>query len=281
MDRAAEILALLADPSRRPFPAGDVAVVVAHPDDETLGIGAQLPRLEDALLIHVTDGAPRDGRDAAAKGFASPKDYADARRRELAAALNFALVPEENRIALDLPDQEAALHLAALTRQLAALFADRGIAAVFTHAFEGGHPDHDSCAFAVASARMLLSQHANVPLGVIEMPFYRAQKGAWTVQSFVPHPDIVETDLVLGDEERRRKQGMLDAHVTQRELLRLFSCRAERFRPAPVYDFGQMPGGETPLYETLGLGLTGERWREFAGAALADLAVTRTPDPCA
>lgn len=35
-------------------------IVVAHPDDETIGFGAQLCRLRDALLLHVTDGAPRD-----------------------------------------------------------------------------------------------------------------------------------------------------------------------------------------------------------------------------
>ncbi len=38
-----------------------VMIVVAHPDDETIGLGAQLRRFEDALLVHVTDGAPRDG----------------------------------------------------------------------------------------------------------------------------------------------------------------------------------------------------------------------------
>src|SRR5437764_14240477 len=64
-----------------------VMIVVAHPDDETVGMGAQLRRLGDALLLQVTDGAPRDGRDAAARGFASTADYAVARRAELHAAL--------------------------------------------------------------------------------------------------------------------------------------------------------------------------------------------------
>ena len=45
-----------------------VMIVVAHPDDETIGMGAQLNRFDDALLVQVTDGAPRDGRDAAAHG---------------------------------------------------------------------------------------------------------------------------------------------------------------------------------------------------------------------
>ncbi|MBV9250682.1 MAG: hypothetical protein JO227_15715, partial [Acetobacteraceae bacterium] len=36
------------------------AVVVAHPDDETVGAGASLRLFRDLTLVHVTDGAPRD-----------------------------------------------------------------------------------------------------------------------------------------------------------------------------------------------------------------------------
>ena len=35
-------------------------VVAAHPDDETVGAGAQLMRLPQLVLMHLTDGAPRD-----------------------------------------------------------------------------------------------------------------------------------------------------------------------------------------------------------------------------
>jgi hypothetical protein len=45
-----------------------VMIVVAHPDDETIGMGAQLRRFNDALLVQLTDGAPRDGHDANAHG---------------------------------------------------------------------------------------------------------------------------------------------------------------------------------------------------------------------
>jgi LmbE family N-acetylglucosaminyl deacetylase len=56
-----------------------VMIVVAHPDDETIGMGAQLCRFSDALLVHVTDGAPRDGRDANAHGYSSTAEYPAAR----------------------------------------------------------------------------------------------------------------------------------------------------------------------------------------------------------
>ena len=88
------------------------AVVVAHPDDETLGFGILLQRLPAVSILHVTDGAPADMADAGRLGFASCAEYAAVRRRELDAALALADIPPDGTCRMDYTDQEAAFDMA-------------------------------------------------------------------------------------------------------------------------------------------------------------------------
>ncbi|MBV9076729.1 MAG: PIG-L family deacetylase, partial [Methylobacteriaceae bacterium] len=224
-DAARPFLARVADPSRPPL-AGRIALVVAHPDDETLAAGSLLGRIERLTLVHVTDGAPRGGEDAQRHGFASAADYAAARSAELDAALAAAGARPVRRIALGLPDQGAADRLAALARSLADLLADQDL--VLTHAYEGGHPDHDAVAFAVAAATRLRPGPA-----VVEFPLYRlGPDGNWQRQDFGPGGPEAEA-VVLGPEVVAAKRAMLAAHRSQAETLASFDLQRELFRTAP------------------------------------------------
>lgn len=263
-DRASAFLRRLA--SGATISAGAVALVVAHPDDEVLALGAQLPRLKGLTLLHVTDGAPRN----AAHGFSTREDYAAARKTELAAAVAQAGVGPEALVGFGVADQEAALDLAGLARRLGAFSRERGTEVVLTHAYEGGHPDHDAVAFAVHAACRLLARSGDAP-GIVEMPFYHADAAGWVRQRFVADGGPPELALRLGEADRALKRRMLDAHATQRETLSHFPPEWERFRAAPAYDFTALPNGGNLLYERYAWGMTGARWKDLCARALGEL----------
>lgn len=265
---ALHAMALLADPVRRPVDASRWVIVVAHPDDETLGIGSQLHRLHGARLVVVTDGAPRSGRFAEEAGFPDAASYAAARDGELQAALRAGDAESLSVHRLGVPDQEARLRLAELVRVLAPLLGDAQ--AVFTHAYEGGHPDHDAVAFAVHEAVARLPEETRP--GIVEMPFYRAgEDGSLVAQDFAPVPGHMPVHLALTPEEVERKAAMMAAHASQAAVLARFDPHTERFREAPAHDFGALPNGGRLLYESYGWDMDGARWLELVRKARAAL----------
>ena len=240
-------------------------IVVAHPDDETITFGGQIWRLRDALLLHVTDGAPRDGEDPQCHGYTDIADYAAARRDEFVAAMIAGEANGVRTAALGVPDKEAFLDLAGLSRQILQWVRREHPAAVLTHPYEGGHPDHDAAAFAVHAACRLVEPNERPAL--IEMPFYHARDGQMVAGVFLPGPTN-EVVVPLGDAALSRKRRMVDCFHTQREVLRQFPLSPERFRIAPDYDFRQPPHAGALLYETFGWDVTAADWRLRATAAL-------------
>ncbi len=249
-----------------------IALVVAHADDETIAAGASLHLLADLLLVHVTDGAPRTLDDAARAGFATPADYAAARRAELQAALALSgCMP--GLAELGIPDQDASLHMPAIARDLARLFAQHGTEVIITHAYEGGHPDHDATA---------LAAHLAAPGRIIEFPGYHAAPdGTFTTGRFLPGPHA--TTVALTPSEQARKRAMFACFRTQAEVLAAFGTAAEAFRPARP-DFRNPPHPGALNYERWGWKMTGARWRALAAPLLTGLAnpgLTNMEPPCA
>jgi len=253
---------------------GDLLVVAAHPDDDVIGAGALMARVRRVDVLYVTDGAPRDGRDARAHGFADVAAYAAARRREAESALAFAGVPPERLAWLGVADQQATFALDRVALAVRERLVATRPRVVLTHAYEGGHPDHDATAFAVHAAL-----RTTVDLGgpaLLEFAGYHASAGAGRATDFLPVDGCPPLTRELDAREQRLKTAMFACHASQAAVLAGFSVVREQFRRAPRYDFDRPPHTGALLYERRDSGaewgIDGARWRREAAAARDRLA---------
>ena len=153
------------------------------------------------------------------------------------------------------------MNLPLLARAVAEFFpVDR----IITHSYEGGHPDHDAAALAVALAVGCTG------VEVLEFPAYHAFGGTMVASQFIPHssnPAVQRVSFTPADVAR--KKAMFACFHSQQHLFGRFSITEELFRRAPEYDFLAPPHEGKLYYETRDLGMTYEKWRQFAQAVLS------------
>lgn len=217
------------------------------------------------LLVYTTNGAPTRGA-AEARGLRNIREYASMRADEAGQALALAGTPVEFQF-LRFIDRQLTLRLAAAARKIASLLKKFQPSIVLTHAYEGGHPDHDATAFAVhAAVRM-----SPVAAPIWEMTGYHRESGALECGVFIPYSDVPELNIATPPGELERKRSMLACFRSQRGRMPPIALDQERFRPAPTYDFTAPPHTGPLHYEHCKWGMTAERWREIARMAQARL----------
>jgi len=248
---------------------GRTLLLVAHPDDETVGCGTLLQRMAAPIVIFATDGAPRDqyfwGK------YGARLRYQRIREDEARKALALIGVSEVKFFGSEpvangevIVDQELYLQLPDAFERLTRLVELNRPEAILTLAYEGGHPDHDCCSFLAAS----LVTRFKLPAW--EFPLYfRSSSGEPIRQQFVsPDPGGEEAFIAPTPEEFVKKKAMLQAYSSQHPFLLDFNPTVELFRPQRKYDYSRPPHSGALNYEAWGWPITSAdlciAFRDFA-----------------
>jgi LmbE family N-acetylglucosaminyl deacetylase len=247
------------------------AMVVAHYDDEVLAAGGSLGMFRDVTIIHVTDSGHQDPTAWHKAGVVSREAYAAMRRAECVAALEGLDWTIRTRRGYEVPDQRAVLAIPAIVDRLIDDLADVDV--VITHAYEGGHPDHDATACAVQLACVALQTSRGSSPVRLECTGYHLANGARRVGEFCPDAARPAVSVTLPAEALVMKRRALAHFTSQASVIRWFRHDVESFRVAPDYDFSQPPPTGACLFDRFGWALTGETWRGHARAALAEVAL--------
>ena len=245
------------------------AVIVAHPNDEVVGAGGLISRLQNVTVLHITDGVPGNGF-AAKAGFENRSDCVKELRNESRTALALANVPADRIIELGIVHHQASQYLIDLTRKLASFLQQTAPDVVLTHPFEGGHPDHDATAFATHAALRLLERNGFKPPVVFEMALHPGVNDK-RVLDFLPGEGSEVTTLMLDKKARDLKRRMFDCFKTQAAALRENPVGPERFRKPPEYDFASPPSGIKSAYEKANCGVNAAEWQFLVRQAWSEL----------
>ena len=244
-------------------------VIVAHPDDDVVGAGGLISRLNDVTVLHITNGESGKGRESnAASGESGEVARAASESRT---ALALANVSPDHIVEFGLSTEQAPFELTNLTRRIASFLIQVAPDIVLTNPYEGGDPDHDATAFATHAALRLMSQKGFEPPSIFEIAMYPTPDGKKRVLDFLPSEAAEVTTLLLDKKARDLKRQMFDCFTRRPDLQRQNSFGRERFRRPPRYNFAAPPNGGKLNYERVAPGVEVVEWQELVRKAWSEL----------
>lgn len=232
--------------------------VFAHEDDEmnvAIRIVTQLRNGNEIYCVWVTDGS---------KGGAA----ADVRQKESQEVMDLLGVPRDHLFFLGYHDQEAYQHLDEIISDLSGIAQKIRPDEIMSHAYEGGHIDHDVVSF--------VSTQVAAEIGIVhyEFPDSNMVGGQTRINEFLPDNRSPVQYTPYTDELFSLKMKLYNMYPSQKKSTsysmlyldkRKMRKKGEPFRVAPAYDYSR------PAAEELRYGLTSKgnasygEWAEAYG----------------
>ena len=240
---------------------GRTLVIVAHPDDEAVTCAALMQRMREPYVLFCTDAAPLDPYFWSRHG--SRQAYSLLRQEEARRALGHVGAKVgflKTRSGDLITDQQLFRQLpesiAALLEVVSRLRPD----ALLTLAYEGGHPDHDSCNFMTS----LVARERSLPAW--EMPVDHLFHSRQREFQMPAQPSVL---LHPTADEIARKRQALEEYASQGNFLVRFASVDESFRPLADYDYARPPHAGVLNYEAWQWSMTGTQVSAAFAAYLA------------
>lgn len=241
---------------RRNFPprrhgGGGVLVFAAHQDDEVLGLGLTLARHRSngdrVTVVFTTNGAGGNWKES----NTVKRAVSAVRFKEACEALAVISIEAAEIVCLGFPDGGLHRYIPEASEDIATLIRMIGPRAIYVHAMEGGHLDHDVTAFVVqeVSARLLIAPVFEWAEYNIEAPGGQPISDARFASDPYVH-DFECTPTPFDQSEITSKQQMLAKYASQAASIRYYPFRSEILRKAqPIHllprlaHFTRMPQG--------------------------------------
>jgi LmbE family N-acetylglucosaminyl deacetylase len=224
-------------------------LLFAHPDDDAFIAGTMKSLIRAGAEVH---GVWLTSGDYFGKG--------ELREKELAHATSLLSLPSSQVHLLRFPDLGLMRMLDEAADRVAALIDKLKPDTIFSTAYEGGHPDHDSANFLAYEGCFRAGRHADL----FEFPLYNATGKAshwwWRINSFPPGgPEVLYNRL--SEEAVATRQRITWAYSSQWLYMvpaRMASSRARLTRIGEPYR--QCPRGRDHTVRPHAGTLNYERW---------------------